>query len=145
MINLKFIIFLTLLLAISSTGLTQTANTIDSLENQYQGCLDQGDYMFGCTKKFYFQMDSMLNGAYFKLRSTLDTTQQSELKREQKSWLVKRDLYFKKTFKEFKRKNPDNSPYGSAFGAQDDAMFMYDDNAQFVEERVLKLLKRLNK
>lgn len=100
--------------------------------------------MFGCAKKFYFQMDSMLNVIYFKLRSTLDTSKQTGLKKEQKLWLAKRDTYFKKTFSEFKKKNPNNSPYGSAWGAQDDAMFMYNDNAEFIKSRVLILLRKLN-
>ena len=145
MTNLKFIFIFTFLFCISLTGIAQTEKTIDSLETQYQNCLDKGEYMFGCTKKFYSQIDSMLNVVYFKLRSTLDTTQKAKLKIEQKAWLIKRDTYFKKTLKEFKTKNPDNSPYGSAFGAQDDAMFMYDDNAKFVKDRILTLIKRLCK
>jgi len=126
------------------TGHAQTKKTIDSLESQYQHCLDNGRYMFGCSKVFYSQMDSMLNVVYFKLRSTLETTEKAKLKSDQREWLSERDAYFKKTLKVFKDNNPDNSPYGSAFGAQDDAMIMFDDNASFVKTRVLELLKRLN-
>jgi uncharacterized protein YecT (DUF1311 family) len=145
MTDFKFSTFTTLLLVICLTGFSQTAKTIDSLEDQYQSCLDKGGYMLGCSKTFYAQMDSMLNVAYFKLRSTLDTTKQAALKQEQKLWLAKRDAYFRKTLKKFKDNHPDISPYGSATGARDDAMFMHDDNAEFVETRVLELLKRLNK
>ena len=68
-----------------------------------------------------------------------------DLKKEQKFWLTKRDNYFKKTFNEFKKNNPDKSPYGAAFGVQDDAMTMFDNNAKFVKDRILFLLNRLNK
>lgn len=72
----------------------------------------------------------------------MDSTQKIKLKEDQKKWLTERDSFFEKTFNEFKAKNPLNSPYGSAFGAQDDAMFMYDDNAKFVMNRVLILIEK---
>lgn len=143
MIKLKFIFIFTFCLCIFLEGSAQTEKTIDSLQNQYQNCLNKGERMLECTKKFYFQIDSMLNVVYFKQYSTLNKYQKAKFKTEQKDWLIKRDAYFKKTLKKFKIKNPDISPYGPALGAQDDSMFMYDDNAKFVMSRVLVLIKRL--
>ncbi len=145
MINLKFILNFSFFCCIFLSGNAQAEKIINRLETQYQSCLDKGEYMLGCTKNFYFQMDSMLNVVYLKLHSTLSTSQKAKLKIEQKAWLLKRDIYFKMTLKEFETKNQDISPSGPAFGAQNDAMFMYDDNAKFVKDRVLVLIKRLKK
>jgi len=125
-------------------GFTQTVKTIDSLEESNQHCLDERKYMLGCEKHFYLQMDSMLNVVYFKLCASLSNQEKVTLKKEQKLWLKARDAYFEKTLATFKENNPGKSPYGSAFGAQDDAMFMYNDNAAFVQERVIALIKRLS-
>lgn len=117
--------------------------TIDSLEEAHQRCLDTVQYsMLHCEKAFYFQIDSLLNVVYRRLYNSLNTPQKAVLKKEQRLWLVSRDTYFKKTLKTFKDKNPDALPYGSAFGAQDDAMFMYADNSAFVEDRVIELMKK---
>ena len=143
MVAFKLIIALTITLLVCITGQAQTTKTIDSLENETKRCYDKGGYMLGCAKKFYYQMDSMLNVVYFKLRSGFDSTQKVSLKKEQLKWLATRDAFFKSTFKKFKKNNPAISPYGSAWGAQDDAMFMYDDNAKYIKKRVLILLQRL--
>ncbi|HUS02881.1 MAG TPA: lysozyme inhibitor LprI family protein [Chitinophagaceae bacterium] len=142
---LKHLLIPTLIFANVLAGFSQTIKTIDSLQNAEQNCLDRGQYMLGCAKRFYAQMDSMLNLVYLKLHSTLDNTKQVKLKMEQRLWLAKRNTYFKKTLKKFKDNNPNISPSGSAWGAQDDAMFMYDDNAAFVKTRIWELLRRINK
>ncbi|HVA99542.1 MAG TPA: lysozyme inhibitor LprI family protein [Bacteroidia bacterium] len=114
---------------------SQSEKTIDSLQNQYQGCLDKGECMLCCTQIFYAQMDSLLNVTYFKLRSTLDSTDRKTLYKSQKNWLKKRDAYFKKALTEFENEN----------GGIDDMMIMDDKNAQYVEARVLILLERFKK
>ena len=137
------ILFALLLLCCSSKNFSQTVSTVDYLSKQYQDCLDRGKYMLGCSKQFYFQMDSLLNVVYTNLRSTLTKEQQLVITRAQQQWLTQRDAHFKQTLAKFKKANPGHSPYGSAIGAQDDAMFMYDENAEFVKKRVLSLGKLL--
>lgn len=117
----------------------QKNTTIDKLEQEYTACLDKGKTMLGCARIFYRQMDSMLNVQYTKLRISCDQIQAKNLKEEQVAWLAKRDEYFKKTLAEFKKKNPGADPYGSSFGARDDAMIMFDNNATFVKSRVVAL------
>ena len=119
----------------------QTAKTIVRLEEAEQACLDSGVYMLGCSKKFYLQMDSLLNVVYLQLRSTLNNTQKDSLRKEQRLWLIKRDAFFKKTLAGFKKKNPGRSEDT----AQDDAMFMYQYNSEFVKKRILDLMGRLKK
>lgn len=84
-----------------------------------------------------------MNVVYWKLYKSLSTPQKASLKKEQKLWLIKRDTYFKKTLKIFTDANPGKLPYGGAFGAKDDAMFMYSDNSAFVKDRVIELVKKL--
>jgi len=119
----------------------QNGKTIVRMEEAEQACLDSGVYMPGCAKKFYFQMDSLLNIVYTELRLTLDSSQKVALKKEQKLWLIKRDTYFKKALAGFKKKNPGRSEDT----AQDDAMLMYESNAEFVKNRILYLMEKLKK
>ncbi|WP_262708012.1 lysozyme inhibitor LprI family protein [Lacibacter luteus] len=98
--------------------------------------------MLDCSKSFYKVMDSMLNIVYFKIAAKLDSNHKIQLRNEQRSWLTSRNVYFKMTLNKFKQKHPGKSPLGNSSGAQDDAMIMHDENAQFVKERILALLKR---
>src|SRR5690606_30790237 len=76
------------------TSFSQTAKTIDILESKYQVCLDKGEFMLGCSEKFYFQMDSLLNVEYKKLRAKCDSIQKVNLKEDQVKWLAIRDKQF---------------------------------------------------
>ncbi len=115
-------------------GYCQNKHTIDSIQKSYQICLDNGQFMSSCSKRYYRQMDSVLNVVYSKLRLNIDSVAKIQLKKEQKEWLLKRDKYFKEN---------QNEISGSA--AQDDIMEMYDKNANFVKGRVLYLIERFEK
>ena len=91
MTNFKIKIFVIFFCFICLKGFSQTIKTIDSLQTRYQLCLDKGQNMLGCSKKNYFQIDSLLNIRYKKLRLTCDSVQKENLKDEQFEWLTKRD------------------------------------------------------
>lgn len=118
------------------TGFSQTAKTIDSLESQYQACLDKGEFMLGCSERFYLQMDSLLNVQYKKLRSKCDSMQKENLKDEQLQWLSKRDKQFrenqKQVHKEAKEKGYD--------GGEIETMILTDKNAMFIKKRVIEII-----
>ena len=141
----KYIIGVAFISFFSLAGQSQTATTIEAMESKYQSCLDKGKDMLACSKAYYRQMDSMLNVVYNKLRSTLDSSQKAQLKREQLQWLAKRDNYFQKTKIDFKKNHQGVDADGEDFGAQDEAMIMFDKNAAFVQERVLVLIDKLKK
>ncbi len=143
--NFKFILISIFLLVASLASRSQTASVLDSMESQYQSCLDKGDNMQSCAKNYYVQMDKMMNKVYAKLRSRMDSTQKLKLQAEQMTWLAKRNAYFKQTLKEYNSKVAANNPDDSALSPKDYSMIMYNDNAAFVKERVLALLKKLNK
>ncbi len=92
--------------------------------------------MLGCSKMFYYQVDSLLNLSYKKLRLTCDNIQKENLKDEQLEWLAKRDRQFiknqKQTNKEAKKEGYDDG--------QDERVILTDTNAMFVKQRVIELL-----
>jgi uncharacterized protein YecT (DUF1311 family) len=110
--------------------------TIDSLQTQYQLCLDKGQNMLGCSKVFYYQMDSLLNLRYKQLRLTCDSIQKENLKDEQLEWLSKRDKQF---LKNQKQTNKEAKKEGYDVG-QDEKMVLTDTNAMYVKQRVIELL-----
>jgi len=137
MIKHKLILPLIILTFSCLTGFAQTLKTIDSLETQHQTCLDKGEYMLGCSKTFYSQMDSLLNVQYKKLRSKCDSIQKEYLKDEQLEWLSNRDKQFSQTQKQVNKEAKKNG-YD---GGQDETMILTDKNAMFVKQRVIELIK----
>ena len=89
--------------------------------------------MVGCSKEFYKSMDSCLNVAYRQLKEKLDPTSKATLRKEQLAWLKVRD----RKFRQIDRTNKEEG--------QDGDMFRQDEKARLVKDRVLILIKRLNK
>jgi len=118
------------------TGFSQTIKTIDSLETQYQACLDKGQFMFDCAYKFYSQMDSLLNIQYKNLRSKCDSVQKVNLKDDQLRWLAVRDKQF-----QFNKQKVNKEAKGNGYnGGQDEIMILTEKNAMFVKDRVIYLI-----
>jgi uncharacterized protein YecT (DUF1311 family) len=118
------------------TASAQTNSTIKTLEIQHQACLDKGQYMLGCTKIFYYQMDSLLNVQYKKLRSKCQGLQKENLKDEQLEWLLKRDKQFNLN-KQSVNKQAKKEGYD---GGQDETMILIQENAMFIKKRVVELI-----
>jgi uncharacterized protein YecT (DUF1311 family) len=124
---------------VCSSGFSQTTKTIEGLESQYQVCLDKGKSMLGCSEKFYFQMDSLLNVQYKKLRAKCDSIQKINLKDDQIKWLAVRDKQFK-----YNRQQAHKAAKESGDdGGQDETMILTDKNAMFVKDRVVELVNKL--
>ncbi len=114
----------------------QSTKTIDSLEKKYQSCLDEGVNMLRCAKKFYAEMDSMLNVTYKVLQSKNDSIARYELKISQRKWLRKRDSVFIQIEKKYKSNS-------SGTAKSDDLMLIIDEKAVYVKERVIELISKL--
>ncbi len=110
--------------------------TIDSLETQYKLCLDKEQNVIDCSKLFYYQMDSLLNFRYKKLRLTCDSIQKENLKDEQLEWLTKRDKQF---IKNLKQTNNETQKQGHN-GGQDERIIFTNTSAMFIKLRVIELL-----
>jgi len=115
----------------------QLKNTMDRIYQDHLKCLDSGINMLGCSRKYYLEMDSMLNLTYKKLRTTLNETEKSTLKEEQLKWLKERDAYFETQNRIF------NDKVNSGEWGNDMYMVTFDNKADFVRKRVLEIIKRV--
>jgi uncharacterized protein YecT (DUF1311 family) len=138
MANFKFIYSLVIFffgyLAVSA----QTLKTIASFEVQYQACLDKGQFMLGCAKTFYNEMDSLLNVRYKSLRSICDSVQKDNLRDEQLEWLSKKDKQFIENRRQVNRK----AKRDGYAGGEIETMMLTETNANYVKQRVIQLIAR---
>jgi uncharacterized protein YecT (DUF1311 family) len=103
------------------------------IEKDYQNCLDKGEYMYGCSIHYYNQMDSCLNVIYNQSMRLLKENSKEKLKKEQLIWLKSREH----TFELIDKTNKDEG--------QDGEMIRKDLKADYVKERVLFLIQRIEK
>ncbi|WP_298145239.1 lysozyme inhibitor LprI family protein [Flavobacterium sp.] len=89
--------------------------------------------MKACSQDFYIKMDSMLNVVYKSIKLKMSTTQRDKITLEQREWLKKRDLYFKKAWSLARSE-------GDGLSSEDIEMIAIDKKAQFVKDRVLSLI-----
>jgi uncharacterized protein YecT (DUF1311 family) len=126
------VLFVIVLFFTAFTSYSQSINEITALEKNYQDCLDKDDYMLGCAKNFYNEIDKILNVTYNNIMSGLDQTQKTALRTEQRSWLKERKAYFTKV----DRENEDG------LAGNDLKMVRIDKQADYVKERVIYLIKK---
>ncbi len=139
MTHYKIRFLVTVLICTCLTGISQTVKTVDSLENQYHECLDKGEFMLGCSQKFYIQMDSLLNVQYKKLKTQCDSVQSANLKADLLKWLAIRD----KQFEYNKQQVHKEALEGAYKGGQDETMILTDKNALFLRDRVIELSNKI--
>ena|ERR1043165_9213590 len=121
----------------SNMAFSQTLKQVEEIESQYQNRLDTGIGMLGTSKDYFYAVDSLLNVAYKNLRNGMTSSQKEELKSEQLKWLKKRDAYFNEVKAEY-----DAMVKSDGWG-HDMFMTVYQQEAEFVKERVLYLMKRM--
>jgi uncharacterized protein YecT (DUF1311 family) len=141
----KLIIVLAVFSYFSFVTSGQSRKVVDTFDTKYQECLDNGRHTFACAKKYYAQMDSLVNFFYHTIYTSLDTTKKLDFKKDEIEWLNKRDKYFKRTYLCFKKDNPYQEPFTKPKGAEYDAMLMFDKNAKYVRDRVVALARMLEK
>lgn len=139
--GVKVFLLFSMLAAIQCSSYAQTLETIRSLETSNHQCLDNGQNMLRCTTVFYIEMDSILNVAYSSLRKRLTVGELEVLKREEREWIKKKDAYFKKHVSEVELQVDAKKSEWGEIGYQ----VLYADEADFIKERAIELIKRLNK
>jgi len=115
----------------------QTLSDVKKLEDSYQKCLDRGTNMKQCSVDFYERSDSLLNVVYKNLELKLVDRKQIELKNQQRLWLRRKEVYFRKAYQQTKEIE------GITEGTQDFDMIYIDAKSQFVMDRVKELIKLL--
>ncbi|WP_298737186.1 lysozyme inhibitor LprI family protein [uncultured Chitinophaga sp.] len=130
----KLLLFLSLLVGVRTFAQTRRA-AVDSLEMNYQLCLAQSRYTYGCALEYYQKMDSMLDIVYRQLYASLDTTRRRNLKVDQSGWLERKASYFKlldTRVEKFRTKT---------LAGLDDQAISTDQKAAYIKERVTALIK----
>jgi uncharacterized protein YecT (DUF1311 family) len=130
----KLLLFLSLMVGVKSFAQNRRA-VIDSLERNYQRCLTQSRYTYGCALEYYQQMDSMLDIVYRQLYTSLDTSRRRNLKVEQGLWQEKKESYFRlldTRVEKFRSKT---------LAGLDDQAIATDHKAAYIKERVTALIK----
>ncbi|MCF6131288.1 lysozyme inhibitor LprI family protein [Flavobacterium wongokense] len=117
-------------------GNAQSHASINEIHQDYQKCLDNADFMLGCSYEYFNKADSLLNIVYNKISIRLNKQDREKFRKEQLKWIKQRDVYFKKV-----RKKELNADEG--FLGDDQKMVIADKQAEFIFERVEELLKRL--
>ncbi|PXY02340.1 hypothetical protein DF185_06745 [Marinifilum breve] len=136
--KLAYLILVTLIIGCSSSIADDYRKTLDSLEKQHQTELNKGERMMHLEKEYELVMDSMLNIVYKDLMLKLNETEKKNLRTEQREWIKKRDVEFKKLWKSI-----DEMITEIGFAPQDERMFVYSQKANFVRNRVLELVDKI--
>jgi hypothetical protein len=139
--GVKVFLLFSMLAAIQCRSYGQKLETIRSLETSNQECRDKGQNMLRCTIVFYIEMDSILHVAYSSLSKRLTAGEIEVLKREEREWVKKKDTYFKKHVSEVEVQVDAKKSEWGEIGYQ----VLYADEADFIKERAIELIKRLNK
>ncbi len=134
--NFKKRIIILLFLFVGKSAFSQMEKTLDSLERVQQACLNTGRAMPYCSYLFMQQMDSLLNLAYAKLKTTLTPLEQKNLKNDEIRWIRERDLYFKQVDSEYTA-NIKSGEWGKGM-----RMLSYQDKSDFIENRVRVLINK---
>ena len=121
---------------LSLFALGQTVLDVQKMERQYQARLDSGADMLRDARRYYLKMDSLLNVVYWRLYKSTNASKRSKLKNEQIQWIKARDKYFKVEDQKFSAK------YESGEWGEDMEMVTYDAKAEFVQKRIVILIKR---
>jgi len=113
----------------------QSISAIEEIKTQYQNCLDNGNFMLGCSYEYYNKADSLLDMVCHKIEVGLKKDQREQFRKEQTKWLKKRNAYFKKIRK--------RNLVIDHLATDDQKMMVADEQAEFIFERVEELIKRL--
>jgi hypothetical protein len=106
-----------------------------------QACLDEGRGMVGCVVTFENQMDSLITLSLQKLYAKGSRASNLALENDQKNWLAKRKIYYKKAIKN----GHADAIKGGWNGGSMENLLIAGDITNFVERRAEVLIKKLNK
>jgi hypothetical protein len=135
---MKLLIFLLIpILSLSSISVyAQADKSIDEMEAAHKACLSVKPDSSGCSRLFLIQMDSMLNIVFNQVKELTFSDEKVALMKDQISWNLRRDAYFKK--------QDINFSYQLAEGTwkKDMIRVVYENKADFLVKRIRQLLKR---
>lgn len=114
-------------IVLAGTWRAGAQTSTDALHAQYSTCVKLGGNKIDCAKRWYQQTDSLLETVYQQLWKRCDSAQRVNLEDEREEWMEQRNLYFKSSYADFKRKDPD------------DPFPMFMANIGFINKRIKNL------
>lgn len=114
----------------------QINNTILELENNHQICLDKGKNMENCSKKYYFQMDSLVNSICNQIKKEMSLEEKSKFKKNHQNWLKKRKKF------EIKQNSIFQKKYKSQEWGNEMYLIVYQNDVEFILKRIKYLIKK---
>lgn len=114
----------------------QINNTILELENNHQICLDRGRNMENCSKRYYFQMDSLVNSICNQIEKEMNLEDKSKFKKNHQNWLKKRKKF------EIKQNSIFQKKYKSQEWGNEMYLIVYQNDIEFILKRIKYLIKK---
>jgi hypothetical protein len=119
------------------SAISINSNIVDSLFKDYKKCLDEGTAMYGCTKTFYREMDSLITINHTFLLQNAGNTPLDSIQKEQKEWLVLKEKTFATIDKDSEK---DKAELG---GGDDFYMIVLNEKAEFLKARNVALMEKM--
>ncbi len=110
---------------------------VTAVQTNFKSCQRLKKDSIPCFRFYYNTLDSLLLSVFSKVSIQLPAGEKVALLKDQISWNVKREIYFKK--------QDENFVYNLKEGtwAKDMIRFVYEDKADFILKRIQSLQKRL--
>lgn len=118
-------------------GYAQTATVIDEMEAEHKQCLLVKEDSIVCSRRFFAQMDSMVNVVFNEVKLKASTKEKIALTEEQMSWTKKKGEFYKIQDETFVFNLKDG------IWKKDMIRITYRQKADFALKRIRALLKKL--
>lgn len=119
-----------------ASGFSQTIEDVEALKKEHQDCLDLEENMVACSVTYYDKTNELFDKVFRRVRDRSTPSERKKLKDNQLLWLKKEITYFDKVYKDAKEE------LGTDEG--DDFKIMVNDKkADFVNLRIVELIKQL--
>lgn len=119
------------------SGFSQTLKDVKKIEQNLNNCFDNASMsMRYCTSSYYYSIDSLEKVVFKKLK----TKALKNIVQNEKEWIVKKDLQFKKITNKMIKEIGPQTEWG-----QDDFMIETNEYGDFIKLRVKELINILNK
>jgi len=132
---LLFVIAITTKKSIAQISPNEIKARMNEIDSFCQNCIDAGTNNFvDCETIRHNKIDSILNAVYKELKKEMDTGKFSEFKKEQRLWLKKKDANYASYAVEMRK---------SDAGVEADQAMTINNDSNFIEQRIIYLLKKL--
>jgi len=128
-----------MLLLVVSNLVAQSTDKLELLRTEYETCIETGSNLKNCASSYYTKINLILNDTYLELLNASNLKEKNKLSVDQKTWTLKRDVYFKSLLAEAKA-DSEGGPV-----TDESEMSMFDQKAEYVLDRIETLKNKVTK